>query len=130
MYKFLCAALLLSCVLKECSAFCYYETFEGNCIFLDDDTPQCNQCTTIGDQLVEAIPTGINVVKYTGACGCVVKVFSGFISLLSIINPKLLTNLCTRTKQTLAINIIDNQPCNNCNVINPASAPETLTSAP
>ena len=123
MFKLICATLLLICVLQECNASCSYQGAGGECIFLDNDSQQCNQCTTFSDNLVNSIPTSIAVNNYTGACGCVVVVSSRCISLLNTIDPNFLTTDCTRTGQTFAANILNNQPCNGCDVSNPAPDP-------
>lgn len=123
MFKLTCVTLLLICVLQECSASCSYQGTGGECIFLDDNSQQCNQCTTFSDNLVNSIPTSITVNNHTGACGCVVVVSSSCTSLLNVIDPNFLTTDCTRTGQTFAANILDNKPCNGCDVSNPAPTP-------
>ena len=66
--------LLLGYTLKSVVAECYYDDVNNDCVFLDDISTTCYQCSSFTDNLINAVPNSINVVKYVGPCGCVILV--------------------------------------------------------
>lgn len=126
MLRHICAVLLLSCALRQCTAVCFYQR-PGECTFLDDESQECNQCTDFSDSLINVIPATIPVSKHIGACGCVIAAFSRCADVFSAVYFISSPSDCTRTGQILIDNILTGQPCLNCTL---APAPTSKVPMP
>lgn len=121
---------VLAATISSSYATCAYSSGNGHCVYLDI-SPTCNTCSPDTDILKSFIPATVAVVQYTGACGCVMDIYTPCYTLITSNN--LLSDQynipCTRTGQELVTSIMNNQPCAGI-ACDPKPTPDAPTSAP